>query len=59
MTYTKEEYEAFQEFLKLANEFNKLFLEAAKYCFVDLRPLDEWRTKNWKEVERLLKKAGL
>ena len=41
----------------LANEFEKLWIEASKNAFDNLRPLEDWRDKNWKEMERLRKVA--
>jgi hypothetical protein len=53
----KEQFEAFQKYMKLANEYEKLWVEASKYGFVDIKPLEEFRDKNWKELERLRKIA--
>lgn len=58
MSYSiKEQFEAFQKYMELAVEFQELFLEASKHGFVYLKPLEEWRDKNWRELERLRKIA--
>jgi hypothetical protein len=59
MEYSKEQLEAYQKYLKLMEEFEKLWKESIKYGLVDIRPLEEWRDKNWREVERLRKIAGI
>jgi len=51
----KRKFEAFLEYMKLATEFEALWLEASKHEFVYLKPLEDWRDKNWKEMERLRK----
>jgi hypothetical protein len=57
-TYSKkEQFEAFKQYMVLANEFEKLWIEASKNAFDNLRPLEDWRDKNWKEMERLRKVA--
>jgi hypothetical protein len=57
MKYSKEQFEAYQKYVKLVVEFEKLWLEASKTGFVNIKPLEEWRDKNWKEEERLRKIA--
>lgn len=53
----KEQFEAFQKYMEFADEFEKLWLEAVKYSFVDMKPLEEFRDKNGVEMERLRKIA--
>jgi hypothetical protein len=55
--YAKEQFEAYQKYMKLAVEFEKLWLEASKTGFVNIKPLEEWRDKHWTEEERLRKIA--
>jgi hypothetical protein len=58
MEYSKkEQFEAFQKYMALLNENEKLWLEASKYGLVDIKPLEEFRDKNWREMERLRKIA--
>lgn len=58
MSYSKkEQFEAFLKYMKLANENEKLWIEASKNGFEYIKPLEEFRDKNWKEMERLRKIA--
>ena len=53
----KEQFEAFQKYMKLADENEKLWVEASKNGFEYIKPLEEFRDKYWEEMERLRKIA--
>jgi hypothetical protein len=53
----EEQFEACRKYMVLAVEFEGLWIEASKNGFVNLKPLEDWRDKNWKEMERLRKIA--
>jgi hypothetical protein len=55
----KEQFEAFQKYMELAYENQKLWHEASKNGFgiENLKPLEEFRDKNGIEMERLRKIA--
>ena len=53
----KEQFEAFKKYMELADENQKLWHEASKNGFENLKPLEEFKDKNGKEMERLRKIA--
>jgi len=52
---TKEQFEAWQKYFKCCVEFNELFLKCAEHDFTEIKMLEKWRDKNYKEMERLRK----
>ena len=42
----KEQFEAFKKYMELADENQKLWHEASKNGFENLKPLDEFKDKN-------------